>query len=123
MISFDLGEFSKNMADSKVTPALQKEYVKLISSDQFVFIIEKKIAMQAGTIKTMLSGTGQFTEALNNEIVFRNISSTILEKVCQYLYYRHKYSAPTTSERDVPEFPIEPEYALELLMTANFLDV
>eukprot|EP00160_Parvularia_atlantis_P014542 Unigene3684_Nuclearia_a/m.11235 Unigene3684_Nuclearia_a/g.11235 ORF Unigene3684_Nuclearia_a/g.11235 Unigene3684_Nuclearia_a/m.11235 type:complete len:107 (-) Unigene3684_Nuclearia_a:1353-1673(-) len=100
-----------------------REYVKLISYDNFVFIVDKKVAMQSGTIRTMLSGSGQFTESLNNEITFRNISSPILEKVCQYLYYHHRYSAPTSTERDIPEFPIEPEYALELLMTANFLDL
>lgn len=94
----------------------------------------------AGPTRALFAFAGQFTESLNNEITFRNIrcvikraryscnltrtrSSVILEKVCQYLHYRHKYSQPTQTERDIPEFVIEPELALELLMTANFLDV
>jgi transcription elongation factor B subunit 1 len=111
------------MAAAATAQPEQTEYVKLISHDQFVFVLDKKIAIRSGTIRTMLSGSGQFTESLNNEITFRNISSTILEKVCQYLHYNYRYSTPALGERDIPEFPIEPEYALELLMTANFLDV
>lgn len=43
----------------------------------------------------------------------------ILEKVCQYLYFKVRY-ANTTAE--IPEFKVEPEIALELLMAADFLD-
>ncbi|KAI9144982.1 hypothetical protein BKA69DRAFT_1052380 [Paraphysoderma sedebokerense] len=38
----------------------QKETVKLISSDGFEFIIDRKCAMGSGTIKNMLSGPGVF---------------------------------------------------------------
>jgi len=52
------------------------------------------------------------------EINFREISTPILEKVIQYFYYKLRYTNSTT---EIPEFPIEPEIALELLMAANFL--
>ena len=52
------------------------------------------------------------------EINFREISTPILEKVIQYFYYKLRYTNSTT---EIPEFPIEPEVALELLMAANFL--
>lgn len=42
-----------------------------------------------------------------------------MEKVIQYFYYKLKYTNSTT---EIPEFVIEPEIALELLMAANFLD-
>lgn len=58
-------------------------------------------------------------EAREGVITFREISTPILEKVCQYWYYKLKYTNVTT---EIPEFPIEPEIALELLMAANFLD-
>ncbi len=35
------------------------EYVKLISSDEFEFIIDRKCAMASGTIKNMLSSPGK----------------------------------------------------------------
>jgi elongin-C len=62
---------------------------------------------------------GTFAEQALNEIKFREISTRILEKVIQYFYYKLKY---TNVACEIPEFPIEPEIALELLMAANFLD-
>lgn len=35
------------------------------------------------------------------------------------MYYKLRY---TNSNTRIPEFPIEPETALELLMAANYLD-
>jgi len=111
------------MSDEKAALEGKQETVKLISSDGFEFIIDKRCAMLSGTIRSMLSGPGQFTEAMQGEVAFRTITSPILEKVCQYLHYKLKYESDSNSaDRDIPEFPIEPEIALELLMAANFLD-
>ncbi|CAG8453963.1 8517_t:CDS:2 [Funneliformis caledonium] len=85
------------------------EYVKLTSSDGFEFYIERNAALISGTIKNMLS----------SPVHFRDITAVILEKVCQYLYYKSRYTA---SQTDIPAFPIEPNLALELLMVADFLD-
>ncbi|KAJ3079630.1 hypothetical protein HK102_003657 [Quaeritorhiza haematococci] len=93
--------------------------VKLISADGFEFIIDRKCAMGSNTIKNMLSSPGQFTESVQNEIHFRDIKAIILERVCKYLYYKVRY---TNTNREVPEFKIERELALELLMAADFLD-
>ena len=95
------------------------ETVKLISADGHEFIIDRKAAMISGTIKSMLSGPATFAEKSLGEINFREITTPILEKVIQYFYYKLKYTNSTT---EIPEFPIEPEIALELLMAANFLD-
>ena len=40
-------------------------------------------------------------------------------QVCGYFEYKARY---TNSAMEIPEFPIAPEVALELLMAANFLD-
>eukprot|EP01119_Soliformovum_irregulare_P015956 TRINITY_DN456_c0_g1_i1.p1 TRINITY_DN456_c0_g1~~TRINITY_DN456_c0_g1_i1.p1 ORF type:complete len:112 (-),score=20.89 TRINITY_DN456_c0_g1_i1:115-426(-) len=93
--------------------------VKLISLEGHEFIIDRKCALVSGTIKSMLSGPGTFTEMEAGEIKFREISTPILEKVCQYFHYKIRYTNSTT---EIPEFPIEPEVALDLLMAANFLD-
>eukprot|EP01091_Cochliopodium_minus_P012237 TRINITY_DN3668_c0_g1_i1.p1 TRINITY_DN3668_c0_g1~~TRINITY_DN3668_c0_g1_i1.p1 ORF type:complete len:106 (+),score=24.03 TRINITY_DN3668_c0_g1_i1:55-372(+) len=97
----------------------QDETIKLISAEGHEFIIDKNAAMVSGTIKSMLSGPVNFSENSLNEVSFREISTPILEKVIQYFYYKLKY---TNSSNEIPEFPIEPEIALELLMAANFLD-
>jgi len=94
-------------------------YVKLISSDGHEFIVKRDHALTSGTIKAMLSGPGQFSENETNEINFREIPSHVLQKVCMYFTYKVRY---TNSSTEIPEFPIAPEVALELLMAANFLD-
>ena len=45
--------------------------------------------------------------------------SHVLEKICTYFAYKVRY---TNSSTEIPEFPIQPDIALELLMAANFLD-
>ena len=62
---------------------------------------------------------GQFAENETNEVNFREIPSHVLSKVCMYFTYKVRY---TNSSTEIPEFPIPPEIALELLMAANFLD-
>jgi len=79
-------------------------------------VIDRKCAASSGTIKAMLAG--QFSES-SGEIRFQEISTPILEKVIQYFYYKLRYS---NSQVRIPEFDIDPEIALELLMAANFLD-
>merc|ERR1711934_627936 len=94
-------------------------YVKLISSDGQEFIVKREDALTSGTIKAMLSGPGQFSENETNEVNFREIPSHVLQKVCMYFTYKVRF---TNSSTEIPEFPIPPEIALELLMAANFLD-
>lgn len=50
---------------------------------------------------------------------FFTYSSHVLQKVCMYFTYKARY---TNSSTEIPEFPIPPQIALELLMAANFLD-
>ena len=63
--------------------------------------------------------SGQFAESQQNEIKFPEISAKVLEKTVQYFYYKLKH---TNHQGPLPEYKIEPELALELLMAANFLD-
>ncbi|RHZ68239.1 hypothetical protein Glove_296g36 [Diversispora epigaea] len=99
----------------KYSPA---DYVKLISSDGFEFIILRNAAIISGTIRNMLS-SGQFIESKLNQIHFRDINAVLLEKVCQYLYYKHRYTNSTT---EIPPHNIDPALALELVVVADFLD-
>lgn len=94
------------------------------SSSSFIWCVsaaavKREHALTSGTIKAMLSGPGQFAENEANEVNFREIPSHVLQKVCMYFTYKVRY---TNSSTEIPEFPIAPEIALELLMAANFLD-
>ncbi|KAJ1930231.1 elongin C [Tieghemiomyces parasiticus] len=105
---------------SDAAASTNEGFVKLISNDGFVCYLPKPVACGSGTIRSLLSSSEDFMEARTNELTFQVIRGPILEKVCQYLFYKHKYDQTWT---DIPEFPIEPEIALELLMTSDFLDV
>jgi hypothetical protein len=90
--------------------------IKLKSAEGHEFFIERRCAVVSGTIKAMLSG--QFAES-RGEISFPEISGVILEKLIQYLYYKVRFN---NSSLRIPEFEIEPEIALELLVAAGYLD-
>jgi hypothetical protein len=96
----------------------ERVYVKLVSAEGHEFFLDRDIAIgSSSTIKTMLEG--QFREAQDNIIHFPDIAGYILERVVRYLHYKAQYS--NVNER-IPEFIIEPEYALELLIAAKYLD-
>lgn len=99
---------------------MPKNTVKLVSAEGFEFVIDYKAACVSTTIRNMLSSQGSFTETELGEVKFPEISTPILEKVCQYFYYKLRYQNATT--KNIPEFKVQPEIALELLMAANFLD-
>ncbi|CAM9431351.1 unnamed protein product, partial [Discosporangium mesarthrocarpum] len=93
------------------------KFVKLVSAEGAEFWVDRKCAMVSGTIKAMLSGG--FDEASSGMVHFQDISTPILEKVIQFVYYKAREKQDATR---IPEFHIEPELAVELLMAANFLD-
>ncbi|KAF9158649.1 Transcription elongation factor B (SIII), polypeptide 1 (15kDa, elongin C) [Actinomortierella ambigua] len=97
----------------------EQEYVTLESAEGFHFVVHRMAAMLSGTVRSMLSSPGQFTESTENIIRFREIKAVILEKVIQYWYYKARYM---NSVAEIPHFEIEPEYALETLMAADFLN-
>lgn len=69
----------------------------------------------------MLGGPGGYVEQEKGEINFPEISGKTLEQTVQYFYYKLRHTNPS-SNHTLPEFKIEPESALELLMAANYLD-
>ncbi|UJR32995.1 hypothetical protein I4U23_020457 [Adineta vaga] len=95
-------------------------YLKLISSDGHEFVVRRDFATSASpTIKNMLSGPGQYSESQPNEIYLKDIPSHVLINVCRYFAYKAKY---TNSSIDIPEFPIDTQVVLELLVASDFLD-
>ncbi|XP_055623404.1 elongin-C-like [Toxorhynchites rutilus septentrionalis] len=96
------------------------EFIKLVSAEGAEFIVKRKHAFISDTIQAMLSGPGQFSETETNIIHFKEISSTILEKICEYLAFKHRYM---NSLEEVPEFPISDNIVIELLMAADFLNI
>ena len=54
------------------------------------------------------------------EIKFPTISAPVLEKVCQYMYYKLRWTG--TSEPTL-EFKVNPAEALELCMASDYLEI
>uniref|UniRef100_A0ACD6AQL6 Uncharacterized protein n=1 Tax=Avena sativa TaxID=4498 RepID=A0ACD6AQL6_AVESA len=66
--------------------------VKLISAEGFEFVIDKKAAMVSNTLRNMLTSPGGFAETREGEVRFPEISTAILEKICQYFYWSLHYA-------------------------------
>ncbi|KAG0463788.1 hypothetical protein HPP92_019373 [Vanilla planifolia] len=94
----------------------KEDTVKLISSEGFEFVVDKTAAMVSHTIRNMLTSPGSFSETQHGEVTFPEISTLILEKICQYFYWHLQYASGKETE-----FHIEPEITLELMMAANYL--
>ncbi|KAG5104312.1 hypothetical protein JHK82_041282 [Glycine max] len=94
----------------------KEDTVKLISSEGFEFVVDKEAAIVSQTIHNMLTSPGSFAERQHGEVTFPEISTTILEKICQYFYWHLQFASGKETE-----FSIEPELTLELMMAANYL--
>lgn len=94
--------------------------IKLISAEGFDFVIpDKEVAFLSNVIKAMMQGI--YFESNTQEVRFHNISTPVLEKVCQYLYHKHRWH--TIQPKSRPEFKVSPEISLEFVMATDFLDV
>lgn len=58
------------------------------------------------------------TEPSPFNVLTRHHSGVVLEKVCEYLYYKQKYA----EAQEVPDMDIPPEICLELLIAGDYLD-
>ncbi|KAK9454328.1 BTB/POZ protein [Dipodascopsis uninucleata] len=106
--------------ESDSSNTLDRQYVRLVSSDGYEYSILKSAAAVSGTLRGMLNQTSNFVEAKQNRVILPNISGVLLEKVCEYLYYNLKHQ---NNPGLIPEFDVPPEMALELLVASDFLDV
>lgn len=95
-----------------------KEYITLVSSDNFKFIILKNVA----SISSFLRNTEGFEEGRTGKIKLE-MDGDILECIVEYLYYHYKYKELVAEGRDIPEFNIPTHLALELLVQADYLDI
>ncbi|QHN94959.1 Transcription elongation factor B polypeptide [Arachis hypogaea] len=70
----------------------KEDTVKLISAEGFEFVVDKEAAMVSQTIHNMLTSPGSFAERQHGEVTFPEISTTILEKICQYFYWHLQFA-------------------------------
>merc|ERR1711871_1353408 len=109
-----MGNSVWSMADEEAEPP---KMVRLITKEGDVFLIEKEVAMVSGTIKNMLSAPGMALES-SGEMPFPMITSPVMDKICEYFHNKKKHK----STGSAPEFNVEPEIAVDVMMAANYLD-
>ena len=102
-------------AEQVGTEEVPEGYLRLVSSDGFEFLVDIECSKASEFIRTLLDSG--FKEAESRTLELEDIPGTLLEKVCQYFYFKNEY-------KDVekpPVFQIPPNLAVQLLMVANFL--
>lgn len=105
--------------------------LKLTSADNEVFEVDKKVAVQAELIKTMVEG-----DKSENDIPLPNVKSKILAKVIEYLKYHDKNPAKeierplksanmreVCSEWDAEFVEVDDETLFDLILAANYMDI
>ncbi|RLV94378.1 Elongin-C [Spathaspora sp. JA1] len=94
-----------------------KEYVTLVSSNGFKFVVLKQVAQ----ISSVLQNSQGFEEGKTGRIEL-DMEGDILECIVDYLYYSFKYK-DAEDIGNIPEFNIPTHLALELLVKADYLDI
>ncbi|MCO5551479.1 hypothetical protein L7F22_004983 [Adiantum nelumboides] len=73
--------------------AMRKEdTIKLVSAEGFEFVIDRKAAIVSNTLKSMLNSSGSFKETELGEVKLPEISTPVLEKVCEFFYWSLQFS-------------------------------
>ena len=115
---------SDHLAANDASPATSigpdSMYVKLIASDGHEFIIKRSLTEASKTISTKITGSDLYGDDEVLDIHFKDIQSHVLQKVSIFMQYKQHYTNCTT---EIPDFPIPPEMALELLIVSTVLDM
>lgn len=116
-----MGKTTTNGASPAKTEA---QYIRLISNDNFEFVVRRQAAMCSGMIRRILEPGAHagFKETASNTVEFKGtdgISGIVLEQVCEYMYYNER----NKDRKDVPDPEIPTELCLQLLMAADYLEI
>eukprot|EP00762_Andalucia_godoyi_P001237 ANDGO_04758.mRNA.1 Elongin-C len=103
------------------TEAAVKPSLTLLTQDGFEILIAQDLASYSKVLQAFLaereaSGAAESPNAAFS-IPFR---SDLVERAIQYLHYKKKWDHEP-DER--PQFPIDPESALQLILVADFLQI
>lgn len=99
------------------------ELVKLTSKDGSVFHLELPYAEVSGFIRNALRSSS--LESVSKEFTFPEIEGRVLEKVVEYFHYKRKFqeivNSGSLAKEKVPQFDLEPDLALEVLVASIYL--
>nr|CCG34076.1 SCF ubiquitin ligase [uncultured eukaryote] len=108
--------------------------VKLQSSDEQEFVVDRKIAEMSQTIKNMLEDIGPEMGG-DTPIPLPNVTGKILEKIITYCKYHNEHPDPPSEEKkdekrtddiipwDQDFCKVDQATLFELILAANYLDI
>ncbi|KAF8904956.1 BTB/POZ protein [Mucidula mucida] len=100
------------------------DWVRIISSDGFAFVVKRSIANISGTIRNSLDMESGFAEASAKTYTATD-RGLIVQKLIEYMCFKAHYQHSKKEEVPIHEFieRIPPEIVLELLLAADYLDM
>eukprot|EP00927_Polykrikos_kofoidii_P079974 TRINITY_DN76828_c0_g1_i1.p1 TRINITY_DN76828_c0_g1~~TRINITY_DN76828_c0_g1_i1.p1 ORF type:complete len:132 (-),score=26.92 TRINITY_DN76828_c0_g1_i1:60-407(-) len=107
------------MNNPHLDPAEAFSWLRIVSADGHHFYLDRRIAYECDMFKKSVEQEG-FKEGQMNEIHLPTITGKLLEKVIEYLYYTYKY---TDAKVAIPEFVIDDDLVLDLLLAADYLNL
>lgn len=95
--------------------------IKIVSSDNKIFEVEKQVIFQSKLIKNMVSDL----DLSNQSIPINNIDSEIMQKVIDYAYHHKDDNAENyvADEWDKEFFNLDTEIIFKIILAANYLDM
>ncbi|EMC91756.1 hypothetical protein BAUCODRAFT_303309 [Baudoinia panamericana UAMH 10762] len=99
--------------------AEQADYVTLVSSDGYSYVVQRSAACISPAIRRMLDPANGFLESKTGVIRFDNFHAILLETIVKYMYYNEK----NKDARDIADMDFPDSLCLELVWAADYLDI
>lgn len=113
-------------------------FLRLVSGDGFSFTVEEEYAQISIVLRTMMQSA--FKESRTRIVHLPHVKGQVLEKVCQYIYYVHRFrhyqalAASSSSRRNdsassslldsfTGKFEIPLELCKEIFWCARYLEL
>ncbi|AHL30094.1 Skp1-like protein [Encephalitozoon intestinalis ATCC 50506] len=92
--------------------------VKVISSDNKVFVLDYDVSIQSQTLRTFFSRPEMFLESISREVKLP-VKSRHLKRIVEFLEFKYL----SDSDKEPKEFKVSDSEALELLDIAVYLKI
>lgn len=93
--------------------------VCLVSHEGDEFAVERELVLQSKVLSMFLSPELNFCESRTSVIRLHDIPSRVLVRIIDYLRHRKQHEG----DPNAPEWPMQAQESLDLLLAADYLDL
>lgn len=93
--------------------------VCLVSHEGEEFTVERELVLQSKVLSIFLSPELDFVESRSGVIRLYDIPSRLLLRILDYLRHRKQHEG----DANAPEWPMQAQESLDLLLAADYLDL